>query len=111
MTAHRPVLVFEGITWVAAPSPAWAALTPPAPARRAVTSHRASAPRQVTPPVQPASPVAPDLAELVVLARPLMPMGRGRLARELGCTADKARKVIEALSREQQCPVALVREA
>lgn len=72
----------------------------PAPARQVVTP----APRQ---PVKQ----APDLAELVERARPLMPLGRGSLARELGCTEDKARKIIAALDRERQRPVALLREA
>jgi len=73
----------------------------PAPAHRQVV---APARRQATKP-------APDLDELVDRARPLMPLGRGSLARKLGCTEDKARKIIAALDREKQRPVALLREA
>ncbi len=73
----------------------------PAPAHRQV----------VTPARRQATKPAPDLDELVDRARPLMPLGRGSLARELGCTEDKARKIIAALDRERQRPVALLREA
>lgn len=80
----------------------------PAPARQVPTSaHR----QVVTPARRQATRSAPDLTELIERARPLMPRGRGRLARELDCTEDKARKVIEALDQEKQRPVALVREA
>jgi len=69
------------------------------------------APRLAPPARRQVAKPAPDLAELLDRARPLMPRGRGLLARELGCTEDKARKIIEALDREKQRPVALVREA
>ena len=80
-----------------------------------VTSHATQvpnpAPRLAPPARRQVAKPAPDLAELLDRARPLMPRGRGLLARELGCTEDKARKIIEALDREKQRPVALVREA
>ena len=56
----------------------------------------------VTPARRQAVGTAPGLAELIERARALMPIGRGRLARELGCTQDRARKVIEALDRDGQ---------
>ncbi|MBA2695641.1 MAG: hypothetical protein H0U62_07315, partial [Actinobacteria bacterium] len=86
----------------------------PAPARQVVTPAprrpKASAKRQ---PVKQ----APDLAELTRRARslPNLPqLGRGQLARELGCSTHWARRVLEALDNEQthtQRPVALVKEA
>jgi len=69
------------------------------------------APRQVAPARRQATKPAPDLDELVDRARPFMPLGRGSLARKLGCTEDKARKIIAALDKEGQRPVALLREA
>ena len=81
---------------------------------RATPVHRTPAPAQrqvVTPARRQAAGTAPDLTELVDRARPLMPLGRGSLARKLGCTEDKARKIIAALDQERQRPVALLREA
>ena len=84
----------------------------PAPARQVVTP----APRQPKAPAK-RQPVrqAPDLAELTRRARSLpnlSQLGRGQLARELGCSTHWAREVLKALDNEQtQRPVALVREA
>ena len=78
------------------------------PARQVPTPVRRQA---VAPARRPTAKPALDLDELVDRARPLMPLGRGSLARRLGCTEDKARKIIAALDRERQRPVALLREA
>lgn len=82
----------------------------PAPVRQVVTP----APRQPKASVK-RQPVkqAPDLAELTRRARslPNLPqLGRGQLARELGCSTHWARQVLEALDNERPA-VALVREA
>jgi len=75
--------------------------TRPAPARQVVTP----APRQPKAPAK-RQPVrqAPDLAELTRRARSLpnlSQLGRGQLARELGCSTHWAREVLKALDNEQ----------
>ena len=57
----------------------------------------APAPRQLA----PAPPRTPDLAALVERARPLMPLGRGELAKALGVTPHWARRVLDELGRER----------
>jgi hypothetical protein len=70
-----------------APARAKASRQPKAPARRQTSKQ---APSQ-----------APDLAELIDRARPLMPVGRTVLARQLGVSTHWARRVIEALEAER----------
>ncbi len=60
----------------------------------------APGPRQV-PPGRLAPSTAPALAALVERARPLMPLGRGELAKTLDVKPHWARRVIETLNAEQ----------
>jgi len=78
----------------------------PTPARQAPRQPKAPAKRQ---PMRQ----APDLAELTRRARSLPnldQLGRGQLARELGCSTHWAREVLKALDNERPA-VALVKEA
>lgn len=112
-TDWRPLLVAHRLAWIAPSSPAWAAAaSPPTHYGAALPADQprqvAPAPRQVHQPV--ARQVAPDLAQLVERARPLMPIGRGRLAQKLGTTEHWARKALEALETEPP-RLAAVKEA
>lgn len=112
-TDRRPLLAAHHLVWIAPSSPAWAAVASP-PARH-VAALPADQPRQVAPaPHQVHQPVprqlAPDLAQLVERARPLLPIGRGLLAQKLGITEHWARKALEALDTEPP-RLAAVREA
>ncbi len=90
---HRPV---------ASARPAVAPVTRRAiePPPAASPTEPAPAPRQV-PPGRQVPSATPDLAALVERARPLMPLGRGEMAKALGVKPHWARRVIETLNAEQ----------
>ncbi len=95
---HRPMLSVTELT-PAAPAPPTRRAIEPLPAV-APPAELAPAPRQV-PPGALAPSATPDLAALVDRARPLMPMGRGELAKALDVKPHWARRVIETLNAEQ----------
>ena len=133
MNGPRPVLVFEGITYVPAPSPAWAALTPPAPARRVVApagvttsprclttdrttdSHRTS-PRPVSPPSgEAAGAVSGAFDAAVSWAIGELAAGRSAgwrvVARERGLSEHHAKLAAKAAKDQHGAPVLRAVEA